>query len=392
MTRPRKGSRLPPCSRARAGDYPDRNAMRRPTTPAVLPLWMCTITLGLAQCGGRAAAPFADQVQDLGIIRHGDQRTHTFVLGPSAARAFAIKGTVTQCSCASHRLFRVTAGGNRQEVALEQYPLPVHPGDRIEVEVTVDTSLKDPVDAGPLDLPTTVHTDLEEHPSILLMCVATIRCPLLIRPGGILDLGRVGRRQTAVGHVDMKARNGRPFRVLGIEGNTAGLEIKPIGTLDDGTLRYELCSPGGREFDAGGTFVRHVAFRTDADGGYAFGIIVRALELTPLTVTPDARISFGRVDPARPATAEVVVHRHAPGAQLELSVDRIDVRIDDAPAAGAPPFAVAFEPLAAVHSVKVRLEYRGGITGRAFQGTLRLKSNDPDQPVLEIPFIGFTRD
>lgn len=360
-----------------------------------------SLLLSLAACGGQeqpATPPAARPAPDLpgvefdfGAIPHGEKRSHTFEIRiPGGGKGYAPVGFSSGCSCGSAQfMVRQVDGTIRNLAGLPFSEHALQEGEELQLEVIIDSSLKEPADVAPVTMRglASVQDVPSQQPRLTMPVVFhySIDAPVAVLPRAHVDFGQLPHSGAYSQLLELRPDGGAEVAFGPVE--TSDPRLQAHLRTDDGVtlidLRFEPA-----EHDSAGPVRASIRVQTDLPGDYALNVPVSGEIIPDIVVQPYARLGFGHFDFATPAETFVTIHDHDSKRDPEFVVRSIT---DPNGRSLAEHFECRLEALPGrPRSTRVVLRYLGTMEAKSFRGVLTLAKPDGG-PNTDIEFVGFHR-
>ena len=349
---------------------------------------------GAASAPEALTAPSPVEI-DFGTVPHGDQPARTVALdfGRSIA-GYRISGFATGCSCAraSFRLIDRT-GETREFPAHGFHTYTLTTGDRLELELRLDTGVREVVDQqAELKVGRVVLSRGQFGEELLELPVRyryAIDAPIAVAPVAHLDIGKLPRSRTYRDSLRLRFDPQYANATLGEPHAThaeVGARIE-LGTAPDGANEYRLhvtvqALPGSHA----GPFLAHVEIPTSLDSGYTVRVPISGELHDDIVIQPMPHVSLGRCDLGEPAEQFVNLTDHDLDRPAAFEVAAITEF--------AEHFAVRFEPMADDRSHRMFIRYLGTcdpatLPGGTLRTEIRLRKPGSESPCATVTLVGF---
>ncbi|MGE0145209.1 MAG: hypothetical protein AB7T19_18135 [Planctomycetota bacterium] len=364
--------------------------------------------LGVAGCGKEPAdtpepaEPASEPTieHDFGIVPHGETRDARLAIPLPAGGPWTPLTLQRSCTCVRPRFAIESADGSIRYTSGDGRPDPngaVKDGERLFLELTLDTREKEVADLAPSWTPAQV---VLSGPNLTQGFVRIrfqfgIEAPVRLSPSAQFALGELPRpvryrQQMEIHRRGKQIAFGMPTVV---EANTDGMLTNPsdVAVTLDGTAEPAILEvavkPG--ELRPLGAFRCEIRIPTDRPDGYVIHVPVSGQVIDAVHVEPPGVYSFGRIDFAEPREMRLRVVDHDPTRSPDFVV--ISVTGDDGRDL-REHFGVTVESLSGRPRERViALSYRGTLRETSFRGTVEL-AKAADQPaLLRIPFSAYAR-
>jgi hypothetical protein len=306
---------------------------------------------GLGVSSGLPSAKVAETVFDFGSVFQGAAVKHTFRLENGGPGVLTIGAVQTSCGC-------TVAQPSKREVA---------PGDSSELVATFDTS----ADKGPAQRVITVNTNDPQHKQIALTIKGDVKVKVDANPSPVVfdkvKHGTEASREVLI--TDMiGAKN---FRITSITNSSPDLKVterartdgKPGAALTLTLLKSALARPLSDTVK--------VATSTAPVNIPVYGNVIGDLNVMP------PQVSFG------------IVKHHAGAIQFARLTNAGDRPITVLGATtNNVKVTAAVEPITPGREYKLTLELTANSPDGTLRGMVEIKTDDPGQPVVQVPFYG----
>lgn len=282
------------------------------------------------------------------------------------------------CGCASAVLRVPDGAGGLTEVPLDREGRPggqrvrLSPGAEAVVEVTIDTTRLERRQSRTIG---SFLVEVAGHPTLVLEYAADVWTPFVVEPW-VLDLGEVGVRERATGVVGLQAHDEAEFFPL-VPEQQDGWEFH----LDGGGSRqsgYRILVRAPAELPLG-PFQERFEFPVDLEDAPPVSFMVQGVAAPDVIFAPP-RLVLRPTDTGEGFAARGRVRTRAESGRLEVA----DVWVD---AADSGRFELRIEPEPDGRGAQVVLVWRAAAPDRDRAGKVVLRTNDPESPQVEIPFL-----
>lgn len=313
-----------------------------------------TIDLGGMPGAPGAGAPQAvvsERSFDFGTVIGGKPVTHVFKIRNAGTGPLLIGSVITSCGCTAAKPTKATLA----------------PGESSAIAASLDTRFEH----GPTTRTITVATNDLKEPAIVLTLKGDIRQPVEANPAdvafGTVKHGTGMSRQVTISPLVAD----RDFKVL--SASNGNRDIKAVLTpRPDGKPGAILTVTLLKTMPAGGfdDMVRVTTSRTPVDVT-VFGTVQGDLALKPV------QVSFGVVGHHQSALqfARLVNTGTRPVKVIGVSSSNMSV-------------AAAVEPITPGKEYKITLQLRPNTPDGALRGQVAIKTDDPNQATVNLPFYG----
>jgi hypothetical protein len=291
-----------------------------------------------------------DPTYDFGTVLNGPPISHVFKLRNAGQGKLIIGQVLPSCGCTAAKPSRTELG----------------PGESSEIAVTLATGAL----SGHSGHSVTIATNDPNHPMTTITMVGDVRLQVTATPPDV-DFGKVSRGQTAVREVLLTALKQPGFEVGKISNSNPNLKVARTAsaTADGGvTLKVSLASsmPVGAFVDTVDVATNRVPVK----------IAVYGTVTGPISVDPP-QVSFGIVPHL--GSAERIV-RITNSSQRPLKLLGM--------ASSNSSVGASVEPVTPGKEYKVTVLLRKNTPDGQLHGQLLIKTDDPEQQSLTIPYYG----
>jgi len=307
--------------------------------------------------GGNSAPPghapkavASDPLYDFGAALEGTMVTHTFAIKNTGEGYLDIRGIKTSCGC-------TTGSPSKNHIA---------PGDESDISVSFDTHFQ----KGHAVRTIVATTNDPNNPQVVMTLQGTVKKQVEAQPNeisfGDVKKGTEDTRQLVVN--DLNPARG-PFSVGPVSNSNSSIKVvqekRPDGK-PGALLKVSLLKtmPVGPFDDTIKITNNRVPLQVDV-----FGTVTGDLNIDP------AQVSFGIVP-----RGQDIVRIFKLSNQGAHPVKVLEV------ASSSPAVGVVAEPVAPGREYKVTVTLRHGTPDGELRGNLTIKTDDPDQATLNVPF------
>ena len=314
------------------------------------------------EAAAKPRAVVAQPIHDAGVVPTGEDVTHDFVIENQGEAPLEITDVRPACGCTVAQFDRVIA-----------------PGASGKVHAVLDTSTF----AGAIAKGVTVLTNDPAQPRFELTIKAQVQPHLIVDPGFARfiqpqhsDPGVVEQRLWTPSFEDLE--------ILGVISPYPHLEVthEPIAQAED---RHERGV--GRQhhlnlvFDYAaspiGSLADYVVIRTNHPTQPEVKIPISGF-VRPLVVLTPSTADFGQVTLGDDGASGSIMLKHYGSKPLEISAAETSVT----------GVEVEVEPMTDGSEFRVHVQLTPDMPKGAFNGTIRLSTNNPRKPTVEIPLTG----
>ena len=335
---------------------------------------------------------------DFGEIPHGEKRTHRFTITNRASQRVRLSSIRNQCTCAFVDKTILAADGSKVSRAIHEPPrmvdggwltLELHPGEKLVLDVRVDTTLRPPLDHNEQAI-SQLNFEPQEAGTIKLLYRFRIKARLRIltklaaSKNPVVTIGNLTRGQVGHGVLELAPLAGQNFAVTKIDGLNENLKLFEAPASQEGGHRWRIeCASG----DNIGPVRRELTFHTDLGGGYSLPILIEGSVVPALGILPYPRLDLGRFDFKGTARKELTLIWRRPTFDPKFEVGKIKV-VDKEGRDVAKHFRASIEDKGA-QRWRLSLRYLGGCESERFEGSVEVRCADPAHRSTEIQFTGF---
>jgi len=306
--------------------------------------------------GGNSAPPghapkavVVNPLYDFGSALEGTMVNHTFTIKNNGQGYLDIRGVKTSCGC-------TTGNPSKMHVA---------PGDESEIAVSFDTRFQKDHQVRTI----TVSTNDPDNPQLVMTMQGVVKRQVEAQPGEI-SFGNVKKGTEDTKELVVNDLNPRgPFQVGPVSNSNSSIKVvqekRPDGK-PGALLKVSLLKtmPVGRFDDTIKITTNRVPLQVDV-----FGTVTGDLNIDP------AQVSFGIVPHGQDIVRIFKLSNQGPHPVKVLEV-----------ASSSPAVAATAEPVTPGREYKVTVTLRHGTPDGQLRGNLTIKTDDPDQATLKVPF------
>lgn len=300
---------------------------------------------------GNPSVAIVQPVYDFGAVFQGTQVKHTFSLTNKGPGTLTIGAVMTSCGCT------VARPTKRQ----------VQPGETSDIAAVFDTSS----DKGPSQRLITVNTNDPQHKQLTLTMKGDVKVKVEANPLPVVfDKVKQGTETTRTVLVsDMVGTH--PFKITSISKSSPDLKVTQQ-PRNDGKAGAVLAitllksAPAGTVADT-----IKVATSESPLNIPVFGTILGNLNVNP------AQVSFGIVKHHASAIRYARLTNASSRAVKVLDVSSNNTRV-----------AALIEPITPGREFKLTLELQPNAPDGTLRGVVAIRTDDPAQPLVQVPFYG----
>ncbi len=307
--------------------------------------------------GGNSAPPgrapkaaAANPLYDFGTALEGTMVSHTFTIKNNGQGYLDIRGVKSSCGC-------TTGNPSKTHIA---------PGEESEIAVSFDTHFQ----KGHQVRTITALTNDPDNPQVAMTMQGIVKRQVEAQPGEI-SFGNVrkGTEETRELVVNDLNPGREPFQVGPVSNSNSSIKVvqekRPDGK-PGALLKVSLLKtmPMGPFDDSIKIMTNRVPLQVDV-----FGAVTGDLNVDP------AQVSFGLVPHGQDIVRIFKLSNQGPHPVKVLEV-----------ASSSPAVAATAEPVTPGKEYKVTVTLKHGTPDGQLRGDLTIKTDDPDQATLKVPF------
>ncbi|HTW86904.1 MAG TPA: DUF1573 domain-containing protein [Candidatus Binataceae bacterium] len=291
-----------------------------------------------------------DPTYDFGTVLNGPPVSHVFKLTNAGQGKLIIGEVLPSCGCTAAKPSRTELG----------------PGESSEIAVTLATSAL----SGHSAHTVMIATNDPNHPMTTLTMVGDVRLQVTATPSDV-DFGKVARGQTPMREVTLTALKQPGFEIEKISNSNPNLKIERAASATaNGGVMLKISLAGSMPV---GPFVDTVDVATNR---VPVKIGVYGSVTGPIRVDPP-QVSFGIV-PHMGSAERIVTITNSSQRPLKLL----------GMASSNSSVGASVEPVTPGKEYKVTVLLRKNTPDGQLHGQLEIKTDDPDQQNLTIPYFG----
>ncbi|HVN89901.1 MAG TPA: DUF1573 domain-containing protein [Candidatus Binataceae bacterium] len=300
---------------------------------------------------GTPSAKTTETTFDFGSVFQGAQVKHTFRIENAGPGTLSIGAVQTSCGC-------TVAEPTKRQVAA---------GDSSEIAAIFDTS----ADKGPSQRVITVHTNDPAHKQIAFTIKGDVKVKVDANPSPVVfdkvKHGTEVSRQVLV--TDLMGD--KDFKITSITNSSPNLKVTQQPRTDG--------KPG-----AALTFT----LSKSAPAASLSDTVKVASNIAPVTIPVYANV-VGDISVAPPQVSFGIVKHRAGAVQFARVINAGDKPVNLLDARSNNPIVTAtIEPMKPGKEYKLTLELTANSPDGTLRGAIEIKTDDPGQPVLQVPFYG----
>ena len=311
---------------------------------------------------GKPKAVVAEPVHEAGTVPTGQTVVHDFVIENQGDAPLEITGVYPACGCTVAQFDRVIA-----------------PGAEGKVHAVLDTSTF----AGPIAKGITVLTNDADKPRFELTVKAQVE-PHLIADPGFARFLQTQHSDPGVVEQRLWTRTFDDLKILEITSPYPFLTVRHEAIRDEADRNEKGVGPQYAitlvlDYTEApvGSLAEYVVVKTNHPKQAEFKIPVSGF-IRPLVVTTPDTADFGSLTLDEDGAYGSVILKHYGTQPLEIGEARTTV----------PGVEVAVEEVEAGREFRVRVQLPADMPKGPFTGTIRLSTNNPRKPTVEIPLKG----
>ena len=334
--------------------------MQRHIKTAILAFCAVLLVTASALAAGKPKAVVAEPVKDAGVIPKGDKITHDFIIRNEGDAVLEITNVQPACGC-----------------TVVEFDKSIAPGQTGKVHAVLDTTDF----GGPIGKGVTVFTNDPDTPQIELTIHARVEPRIAVKPGYARYI--VVQKESVQGTIaqTLWAPDGTPFEVTGVESpwpfmKVAYHEAKPEERIPNAEGRqWRVDMTLSNDEAKVGALADYVTIHTTHPKQKIVQIPVSGFVRPVMAVTPP-RADFGSISLKEPVKTSINIQNFATEPIRITSVESVkgvDAKI---------------EPLQEGREYQVRLVLNQNLGKGAFNGKLKIHTDSPKVPVLEVELKG----
>ncbi len=313
-----------------------------------------TINLGFPAGPASMGAPQAiasERVFDFGTVIGGKPVAHVFKIRNDGTAPLVIGAVITSCGCTAAKPTKAT----------------VAPGDMSEIATSLDTTSEH----GPTTRTITVATNDPKAQSIVLTLKGDIRQPVDAEPAevafGVVKHGTEAARQVAI----IPLVQDPDFKVESARNENRDIKVA-LAPRPHGQQGAILTVTLLKSMPAGG-FADMVKVATSREpiNVSVFGEVRGDLTLKPV------QVSFGVVEHRQPAQQYARLVNTGPRTVKVVGIASTNRNV-----------VASVQPITPGKEYKITLQLQPNSPDGALRGMLAIKTDDPNQPTINLPFYG----
>ena len=300
---------------------------------------------------GSPAVVAADPVYDFGAVYNGAVVKHTFALKNTGTGQLIIGAVRTTCGC----------------TAAEPTKKIVAPGDESQIAVTFDTA----TDHGPATRTITVFTNDPKHQQLQLTMKGDVKVQIDANPSLVM--------------FDKVKRGAEPSRQVTINDEMPDKTLK-IGPITNSNPNVRVSSQPLANGKPGATLT--ITLLNSAPAGPVTDLVKVATSRVPLEI-PVSGTVLGDLNVSPPQVTFGVVPHHASALRIVRLTNSGEnpVKVTGISSDNSSVFA-AIEQVKPGKEYKITVQLRPNTPDGVLHGMLAIKTNDPHQQDVQVPFYG----
>lgn len=302
-----------------------------------------------APSGPQPKLELIEPTYDFGTVLNGSPVSHVFKLRNAGQGKLIIGQVMPSCGCTA-------AKPTKTELA---------PGESSEIRVTLSTSAL----SGHSDHTVMIATNDPDHPMTTLTMVGDVRMQVTATPADI-DFGRVAHGQAEVREVTLTALKQPGFEVEKIANSNPNIKVERTASAADHGVGLKISLAGTMPV---GAFVDTVDIATNR---VPVKVAVYGTVTGPISVDPP-QVSFGIVPHLGSAERIVRITNSGPRPVKLIGM-----------ASSNQSVAASIELLTPGKEYKLTVLLRKNTPDGQVRGQLVIKTDDPEQQTVTIPYYG----
>jgi uncharacterized protein DUF1573 len=334
--------------------------MQRHIKTAILAFCAVLLVTASALAAGKPKAVVTEPLKDAGVIPKGDKITHDFIIRNEGDAVLEITNVQPACGC-----------------TVVEFDKSIAPGQTGKVHAVLDTTDF----GGPIGKGVTVFTNDPDTPQIELTIHARVEPRIAVKPGYARYI--VVQKESVQGTIaqTLWAPDGTPFEVTSVESpwpfmKVAYHEAKPEERIPNAEGRqWRVDMTLSNDEAKVGALADYVTIHTTHPKQKIVQIPVSGFVRPVMAVTPP-RADFGSISLKEPVKTSINIQNFATEPIRITSVESVkgvDAKV---------------EPLQEGREYQVRLVLNQNLGKGAFNGKLKIHTDSPKVPVLEVELKG----
>jgi hypothetical protein len=329
---------------------------------------------------------------DFGRRLYGEKVKHVFRLENTEDRLVTIRDMLPSCSCTVPRVSYTTSDGKlvKGSVVRGQEVIQLPPHVVADVEVQIDTTYVEKVNVDKLSV-VRITSDSIGTPYVTLELHLIVTRAFRAVPATI-DMGEAPQSVGKSARTDVSTEaKGDPSRILGVDSVegpfTAALEES---RANDETfwILIATVAPGLPLGPAQGKVWLSTSGPDGTGKGQSFSVPLRAQIVPEIVVRPPV-FEMPRLERGKSARFEAALESLAPGSTVQVLAARVE-------GIGAEHLKLEFVPDSPDDSQRsnvwrLTLVADERFDAEAFSGTVLVQTDDPQVPIVRIPYAGTSR-
>jgi uncharacterized protein DUF1573 len=334
--------------------------MQRHIKAAILAFCAVLLVATSVLAAGKPKAVVAEPIKDAGIVKKSDKVTHDFIIRNEGDAVLEITNVQPACGC-----------------TVVEFDKSIAPGQSGKVHAVLDTADF----AGPIAKGVTVFTNDPDTPQIELTIRAKVEPRIAVKPGYARYI--VVQKESVQGTIGQTlwAPDGTPIEVTGVESPWPFLKVtyreaKPeerIPNVEGRQWRIEMTLANDEA--KVGALTDYVTVHTTHPQQKIVQIPVSGFVRPVMAVTPP-RADFGNISLKEPVKTSINIQNFATEPIRITGIEPVkgvDAKI---------------EPLQEGREYQVRLVLNPNLGKGAFNSKLKIHTDSPKVPVLEVEIKG----
>ena len=237
---------------------------------------------------------------------------------------------------------------------------------------------------GPMSQAILVFTNDPETRQVNLVVTAHVRTYVDVLPRPLMRFN-VLQGEPATDRVLLVSEDGSDFRILGVEGADNGLKaaFRELRTEERVPERkgsqWEVSVTVPADASEG-ILNQRLTVKTNSAKAPEVVVAVSGIVRPVVQVVP-GELNFGSVAQGAPVGRNLVLVNNRQGNELQVTGVTVDI----------PHFSTEVTPLRQGQRLQVAVMLKAGTPKGEYQGVVRLATNDPSRPVIEVPIRAVVR-
>lgn len=311
----------------------------------------------------RPVMEVAEKIVDLGDLSVNSKQDGVFIVRNTGKAPLEIREVRPTCGC-----------------TVADYDRTVPPGGAGRITATLDTTGF----LGPISKAIMVFTNDPEVPQVNLVLKANVRTYVDVLPRPLLRFN-VLQGEPASDKVVLVAESDAEFRLLGVEGTGAGIEVAARELKGDeriperGGSQWELTVTIPADAPEG-MLNRRLLVRTSSAKAPEVQVTISGV-VRPIVQIIPGEVNFGQVSSQHPIGRNLVLISNRQGHEMKIAKAEVD----------NAAFSVETTQMGGGQRFQVAVTLKPGTPSGTHRGILKVSTNDPARPLIEVPVQAVVR-